>query len=331
MKKILITGASGFVGKFLVEEALGRGLEVHAGVRASSSLRGLKDDRIKLFTIDFDNPEELKQNIDAVGFDYVIQNAGATRAPKAADYFRVNADYSERLAQIALDQPDEQLKKFVLISSLEAYGPADHQEDQVVTDDSTPAPLTTYGKSKLRGEQALKKIEGLPYLVMRPTAVFGPGERDLLTIFETIKKYKVAPVVGSSKIKYTFVYVKDLARAVLDATLSEHTGKSYFVSDGRIHSIKEFTQPIAETLGIKPFRFTVPYFILDIVSSVTQVLDRITGNKSLINPEQVAKMKVKSWDCDIAPLVRDTGYQPQYTLEQALKETTEWYVEQGWI
>ena len=120
-------------------------------------------------------------------------------------------------------------------------------------------------------------------------------------------------------------------RVALDATLSSQVNKGYFVTDGRIHNIKHFTGAIADAFGVKPLGFTIPFGVMDALCSVTKVYDKITGNKSLINPEQVAKMKARNWDCDIAPLVRDFNFSPRYSLQEAVEETAQWYLENKFL
>ena len=325
-EKILITGASGFVGSFLVEEALSRDLEVYAGIRKSSSTRYLQDERINLCYPDFESEENLIKLIDEIGIDYIIHNAGVTRAQNSAEYFRINSDYTVRLAKAAMNATTG-LKKFVFMSSLEAYGSADNTPQGYLEENSPQNPRTEYGKSKLRAEKELQQITDLPWIILRPTGVFGPREKDFLSIFQTIKKYRIAPVVGTDKIKYTFVYVKDLVRVSLDAVIAPLVQRSYFVNDGKIYSIKNFTGAIAKALDLKPFSITIPYLLLDGVVILTGLLDKVTGSKSLLNEEQLAKMKAQNWDADISPLVKDFGYCSQYTLEDAILETTKWYEE----
>lgn len=328
--KILITGASGFVGSWLVKEALSRGLETYAGIRKSSSRSLLTDPNIRFVELDFEDELSLQEVMNAHQFDYVIHNAGITRAAKDETYYRVNSEYAVTLSKAWLMSGGNH-KKYIYISSVESHGSADDTPDGVVDESTPPNPRTTYGQSKLHAEKALKAIDNLPLIIIRPTAVFGPGERDLFVVFKTIKQYGFAPVMGTKDIKYSFVFVRDLVRVILDGTLSSIINRDYFITDGRIYPISRFTKGIADALKKKTWGFTIPFGLLEGVVLGTSVIDRITGKKSLLNREQLDKMKARNWDFDISPAVHDLGYQPKYLLEKALQETVDWYIEEGWL
>ncbi len=331
MAKVLITGSNGFLGSWLAREAAGRGLDTYAAVRKSSDLSLLENVQVHICTIDFEDLEGLEALMSEHRFDYIIHCAGVTRVQKDALYFKVNADYSVSLAKVALKVIGSQLKKFMFISSVEAYGSADETENGYLDNNAEASPRTTYGRSKLRAEKELTAIPSLPLLILRPTAIFGPGEKDLFAVWKTIKQFRFAPVIGNARIKYSFIYVKDLARVILDATLSNITHKSYFVSDGKVYRIKQFTGAIASSLNVRTFGMTIPFVLLDGVVAINKMLDKITGKKSLLNDEQLAKMKARNWDCDISDLVSDFNFIPAYTLENAINESTSWYREKGWL
>jgi len=331
MPKVLITGASGFVGSWLVKEALNRGWDTYAGIRSTSSRALLQDKRINEVIIDFSDDTHMRKVLSEHDYDFIIHNAGVTRAQQDSTYFKVNSEYSKNFAQLAIDVLGDRLRKFVFISSIEAFGSADGTPDDVVDHNITPKPRTTYGLSKLRAEKELKTIKDLPLIILRPTAVFGPAEKDFFAFWKTIKTYRVTPTIGNKDIKYTFVYVKDLVRVVMDAADSDIQQKAYFVSDGRIHKMGHFLSHIAKSLKKKTLSFTIPYLVIDTAVSITSLFDKVTGQKSLLNAEQVAKAKAQNWDCDISDLVTDLNFSPKYTLEEGVKETTDWYLEQGWI
>ena len=123
MKKILITGASGFIGSFLVEEALNRNYEVYAGIRKSSNREYLLDSRIKFLELDFSNVDSLNKKISAAPyFDFIIHNAGLTKASKLKDYFTTNYEFTKNIIDVLISQ-NRVPKKFIYMSSLAAYGP----------------------------------------------------------------------------------------------------------------------------------------------------------------------------------------------------------------
>ncbi len=328
MDKILITGASGFVGSFLVEEALKRELEVYAGVRSTSSKRWLKDERIKFLELSLNNQNQLNTVLSDHNFDYVIHNAGLTKANSQSELFRVNADYSCNLAKASM--ANSNLKKFTFMSSLAAYGTADYQKEGVVSVNSAPKPITSYGKSKLRAEKQLKFIPNLPLLIFRPTGIFGPRESDFLNIFNSINK-GIALQVGLTEQNLSLVYVKDLVRVIMDATLSQHVNKDYFVSDGKIYKGSYFNQLIAHSLNKKTFTIKVPLSLVSVIATLTDIKSKITGKANILSRDKLPEIKSRNMDCDISNLVQDFNYIPQYTLEEAIKETTTWYKDNGWL
>lgn len=328
MAKILITGASGFVGSFLVEEALKRDIQVFAGIRSSSSKKWLQDSRINFVELNLNDQDHLDSVMKEYQFDYIIHNAGLTKAKSVSELFKVNADYSANLAQASLQSNN--LKNFTFMSSLAAYGTADYQPDEVVSVRSEPHPITSYGKSKLRAEQQLKSIAGLPLLIFRPTGIFGPRESDFLNVFSGINK-GIALQIGFTEQHLSLVYVKDLVRVIIDGTLSEHTNKDYFISDGKIYKGSYFNDLIAKSLNKKPFLIKVPLPVVSIIAALTDVGSKITGKPNIISRDKLPEIKSRNMDCDISNLVQDFDYIPQYTLEQAINETTLWYQENNWI
>ena len=328
MPKILITGASGFVGSFLVEEALKRGLETFAGIRTSSSKKWLQDKRINIVELDLSDRDQLSAQIDENQFDYIIHNAGITKSNNKNDFYKVNVDYSLNLALSS--RASSNLKKFSFISSLAAYGPADFQKDGVLSNESVPHPVTTYGKSKLEAERVLKEISDFPLLIFRPTGVFGPRESDFLTIFKTINR-GFAPQIGSTEQWISLVYVKDLAHVIIKATTSDISNRQYFVSDGNLYPGSKFNKTIAESLGKNPLRFKIPLSFVYVLAGVNEAVSKLTGKPGILDRDKFAEIKAQNLDCDISDLVRDFNFKPKYNLATAISETAEWYKANNWI
>ncbi|MFT4760740.1 MAG: nucleoside-diphosphate-sugar epimerase [Paraglaciecola sp.] len=330
MKKILITGASGFVGSFLVAEALERGLEVHAGVRKTSSRKYLQDDRIHFFEVNFTDIEGMAQRMKAQQFDYIIHNAGIVGAPKREDYFRVNCEYTKNFVQ-AIEQADLELKKFTYTSSLAAYGPASNEDlNDFVKETDIPKPITAYGESKLKAEQFLKKQDDLPWLIMRPTAVYGPRETDIYSFFQIVNR-RLETYIGFDKQQLTFIYVKDLVRVMLDATLSDFQQKAYFIADGDMHPAQDLGKYAKQFLNRKTLTINVPTGLVRVIAFLAEGGGKLIGNMPTFNLEKVAELQSKNWRVDASGIEQDFNFKAKYNLEKGLEETLNWYKENKWL
>ena len=215
--KILVTGASGFIGSFIVEEALEKGMEVWAAVRKSSSRQFLKDERIHFIELDFSSKERLVEQLEGHEFDYVVHAAGVTKCLDQNNFFRVNTEGTKHFvdALLELQMP---IKRFVYLSSLSIFGPIrEKQPYQEICEDDVPKPNTAYGESKLKAEEYLDSIgNNFPYIILRPTGVYGPRERDYFLMAKSIKAHSDF-AVGFRRQDITFVYVSPCLFAFLVA------------------------------------------------------------------------------------------------------------------
>lgn len=321
-KKVLITGASGFVGSFLVEEAMKQGYEVYAGIRPSSSKKYLQHPDIRFFTTDFNDTHTLKVSLKDHYFHYIIQNAGITKASDKEEFYKVNAYAVRDFAQALIDL-DQIPEKFIFISSLAAFGPADFSPHGIVNNDSTPHPVTTYGKSKLLGEQLLMNFSEFPYHIVRPTAVYGPREQDLLTVYKTINKGWEF-LIGYKTQTLTFVYVLDLVRAIIMLLPIDKTRTSYFITDGQSYSAEDFNNTIKMALQVKAKKVRIPVNVLQFIAFLSEKLSVISGKYPALNLDKVNELKSISWQCDISHIRNDIRYQASYSLEEGMKETIQW-------
>ena len=235
---LLVTGASGFIGSFLVERALEEGREVWAAVRRTSSRRYLSDPRIRFIELDLGNDERLKQQLmqhleEHAPFGAVIHAAGATRAKDEEEFCRINAEGTLRLALTLLETQTLQPNgRFVFISSLSVCGDIHELDREPLRPTDTPLPNTAYGRSKLKAERMLAEVPGLNYVVLRPTGVYGPREKDYFLMAKSIKQH-VDFAVGFKPQILTFIYVRDLVEAAFLALNRGKRGAIYHLSDGR--------------------------------------------------------------------------------------------------
>ena len=335
-KKILITGASGFIGSFIVEEALSRGYETWAAVRGSSSRAYLQDQRIHFIELDLSSPQRLKDQLRGHSFDYVVHAAGVTKCLNKEDFFRVNTEGTKNLVT-AIIKSGMPLKRFVYISSLSVFGAIKEQQPyHDIREDDIPQPNTAYGKSKLEAEQWLDALpkdgdNTFPYVVLRPTGVYGPRERDYFMMVKSISQH-IDFAVGFRQQDITFVYVTDVVQAVFLTFDHGHSGRKYFLSDGQVYQSTTFSNLIHEELG-RPWwiRIKAPVWVLRVVAYCGELAGRITGKPTALNNDKFHILKQRNWRCDIQPAIDELGYKPKVQLKEGVRRAVEWYKNQGWV
>lgn len=328
---ILITGATGFIGGFIVDEALSRGMQVWVAVRPTSSRKYLSDPRIQFLELNLSDKEQMKRQMDGLRLDYVVHAAGATKCLHAEDFFRSNTEGTKNLVQ-ALMELQMPLKRFVFVSSLSVYGPvAEQQPYREICGNDTPQPNTAYGRSKLAAEQYIESIEGFPYVILQPTGVYGPRERDYFMMAKSIKSHTDFSV-GYKPQDLTFVYVLDVVQAIFLALDCQKTGGKYMLSDGEVYSSRTFSDLIHRELG-HPWllRIKAPIWLLCIITFCGEYIGRMTGKISALNNDKYNIMKQRNWRCDIKPAMSDLGYKPKYQLDEGVRLTIKWYKENNWL
>lgn len=335
-KKILITGAGGFIGGFIVQEAIDRGYETWAAVRKTTSRKFLVDERIHFIELDFTDAQALHDTLQAHvqehgKWDYVVHNLGATKATNYIDFENVNYYYMKLLVDTLLEI-DAVPQVFLLMSSLSVMGPGDEKNYTPFKASDIPAPNTRYGLSKAKAENYLvMKGNEIPYTIFRCTGVYGPHERDYYLMMKSIKM-RFDFSVGFKKQMLTFIYVKDLARAVMMALEKGPLRRAYFISEDRAYTQKEFRSIVANELKRKfVIPVVCPIWLVRIVCACSQWLGKVTGKPSTLNLDKFKILKQRNWLCDTADAERVFGFKAQYSLRQGVHEAIEWYKQAGWL
>jgi nucleoside-diphosphate-sugar epimerase len=334
MKNILITGASGFIGSFLVEEGLNRGFTVYAGIRRSSSKQYLQDPRIQFLEFDFTSLEKVVETLESckknnIRFDYIVHNAGLTKARKKEDFYNVNCRNTAHFIK-ALIQTGMVPEKFIYLSSLAAYGPGNPETGEPVRHLHEPNPIELYGKSKLEAERYITSLKDFPWLIFRPTGVYGPKEKDYFVFFQTINR-GLEPYIGFKKQVLTFIYVRDLVRLIYVSLDTQHVRKAYFVADGKEYPSELFAAITKKILGKKTIRFTVPLSIVRSIATLGESIAGLWGGMPTLNTDKYKVLRSTNWRCETEPLVTDFDFKAEYDLEKGVAETLAWYKKEKWL
>lgn len=324
--KILVTGASGFIGSHMVDHALSMGYETWAAVRPTSNLSNLKDSDVQCVTLEFDDAALLKQRLrehrDSYGaWDVVIHCAGATKCLHKNEFDSINYE-GTRMFVDTLMHLDMIPNQFIFISTLGIYGPLHEQEPHrsfVETD--APCPNTLYGKSKLKAEWYVRGVGALPYVIFRPTGVYGPRDNDYQILTRSIRSH-IDLSLGLRPQQITFVYIKDLVQAVFLAIEKGVSHRCYLITDGNTYSSSDFTDAVRAALG-NPFtlHISVPLWMGRIAASILDICGHVLGHPFTFNSDKFRILAQRNWKCDISPLIDELGYRPHYNLVDGMAET----------
>ena len=326
MERLLITGASGFIGSHLVRQALEAGFEVWAAVRKDSDKTRLTAQGVQLLEIDYYDEEQLFSALSAVPsrgedaplWDYVIHNAGITKTAHVEEFAEVNAEHTRRFLS-ALARLPQAPRRFVLMSSLSSYGDT-APSGQPLHAELPQKPNTRYGRSKCLAEHYTEQ-SGLPFTILLPTGVYGPGDKDYLIALQSIAR-GINAMAGLRKQYLTFVYGGDVARAALFVLHEERArGERYIVADGDTYTDKEFAQLAQRLLGRKHvLHLRIPLLLVHLTCLVGSLRARLTGQTTPLNQDKYPILAQRNWRCDPSPLFA-LGFTPSTDLEAGLRET----------
>jgi dihydroflavonol-4-reductase len=319
----LVTGGTGFVGRHLIDALLRRGETVTALLRNPGKAGGLAARGVRLVPGDLSDAAALRAA--SRGQDVIFHVAGRIAARNEAEFLAVNRD---GVAQVVAAASDVSHARIVLVSSLAAGGPA--ARGQRLRGDEPPRPVTAYGRSKLAGETAVR-AGALPWTIVRPPAVYGPGDREVLTVFRAAR-LGLAPVFGDGAQELSLVYGPDLAEALVAAGVSPATaGRIFYACHPEILTSKAMVRCIGTAMGRTVRIITLPRWIAAGALAMTSGVSRLAGRATILTPDKANEFFAPAWTCDPEPLEAATGWRAAHDLASGATETAAWYRAAGWL
>ena len=326
MEKAFVTGGTGFIGSHLVEALLRRGLgEVRCLVRTRRKwLEGLPIREVRGDLFD----EALVA--DAVrDVDYVYHNGGVTRARDDAVFQEANVEATLRLME-TLARVNPGVRRVVVTSSLAVVG---RSADPVATEESPMQPLSRYGASKARMEEALSAWrDRLPIAIVRPSTVYGPREADLYAFFR-MANMGFCPVVGDTREPaMSLVHARDLVRGMIAAAETPGVaGETFFLGGEALYSWRDLKEAAAAALGRNALTVPVPPPLVSLSGALVEGVFRLWGSLPPFHREKAREIRYACKMCSIDKARRLLEYRPALSLKEGVADTIAWYRAQGWL
>ncbi|MGH2457265.1 MAG: NAD-dependent epimerase/dehydratase family protein [Chloroflexota bacterium] len=322
----LVTGASGFLGSYLVEQLVDRGARVRCLVRHSSNRQFLPIQDIEFALGDVTDPRSLGAAL--AGVDVIFHAAGLIKTPHPQDYFQVNYLGTINLLE-ACRRERGQLRRLIIVSSQAAAGPSSPGQPTI---EARPGdPVTPYGKSKLLAEQAaLAYRDRLPITIVRPPTIYGPRDRESLLLFQVIARGVRPMLAGPTEI--SVVHAADLAEGILLAAAHPAAvARTYFLAADEICSLDDLTVGIARALDRSARAIRLPDWAIRGAASLADTARVATGVSMVFDRWKAEELLSRYWACSNALARSELGFSPRIALSDGLLETARWYRTMGWL
>ena len=325
--KVLVTGGTGFIGSHLVERLVQEGHQVRCVAKDRLHSVFLESLGIELMLGDLNNGMDLEAMLD--GVECIYHLAGVTRARVNRDYYEGNYLATKKFIEICA-RSSNKIKRFVHVSSQAAMGPAVNGDP--VTEEDVYHPVSHYGKSKMLAEkEVLRYRDKIPITIVRPSAVYGPRDKEMLQYFLLIKKH-LQPLIGFGKKWLNFVYVDDLVSGLLLAGKhSKAEGESFFIGSDTSCTNEEIGNIVASILNSKLIRIRIPHWLVFSVAAVAEGAGKLSGKPIFFNVQKAREAVQTGWIFSVAKARSRLGFAPRFSLLEGMKKTYQWYRQNGWL
>jgi nucleoside-diphosphate-sugar epimerase len=326
--KVLVTGASGFLGSHIAERLANEGHDVRVLLRESSSREFLQGFPHEEAIGDIADAESLPPAVD--GIEGVAHAAGLVKARDEAHFSSVNGRGTANLLA-ALEKHSREFKRFVYVSSLSAHGSSSDGKPRAV--DAKPKPVSAYGRSKLLGEVAVREsaLAGKA-VILRMPVIYGPRDPALATMFQAVR-FRFAPLLMGGHNRVSVVYADDAARAVIHTLTAEAdvAGKVYTPEDGYVYTWRDLLSAIEKAMGHGALVLPIPRIGYDFAALLAEAGAKVIRRPVIFNRDKVREMAQRAWVCSAETLTRDVGWRAEVDITEGARRTGEWYRAQRWI
>ncbi|MBR9974751.1 MAG: NAD-dependent epimerase/dehydratase family protein [Bacteroidetes bacterium] len=325
---IALTGGSGFIGSHLVDRMIQEGHEVRTLVRRSSNLRWLEGKPVQLVEGDVRDAASLEALLR--GADYVYHIAGVVKARTREDYYDGNVRATENMLE-GTKQFAPNARRFLYVSSQTVAGPSPSL-DRPVCEEDEPQPLTTYAKSKLAAEHAVRAAgDSLPWTIVRPPAMYGPRDTEIFIYFQALSR-RLQSLIGFDDKRLSLLHSDDLVTGmVLAAEADISVGKTYYIASSEFYSWTRVGRVTADIMGTRALTVRIPHSLVYTIAAFAQNFAAMQRKAATLNIEKARDITRRYWTCDISKAQRELGYTQRIGIEEGIRDTVEWYRAQGWL
>lgn len=323
--KVLVTGGTGFIGSHVVEKLCNEGFSVRCISKDLLNTEELNACDVEIIINDLNN----NINWDSVlsDVDIVYHIAGVTRARYYKEYYEQNFIATKNFIKVCSEYSN--IKRFVYLSSLTAVGP---ELNNIKVDETTEYhPVSDYGKSKMLAElEVLKYRDKIPVTILRPSAVYGPRERNLFIYMKTIKR-GFQLVIGLRKKYNNLIYVNDLADAIVSFSLNEKAqDQIYFIGSELSYSNELIGQTMSRVINKHPLNIYVPHCIVFSICGIAELIGKVFNKDVLLNIQKARELTQSRWNCSVEK-AKSIGFSPKISLYDGFFNTYSWYQKAGWL
>jgi dihydroflavonol-4-reductase len=324
---VLVTGGTGFIGSALVEQLRRRGDDVVSVAKDRLNLSWLESLGVRVVMGDLNDSNGWDHIL--AGVECVYHLAGVTRAQSSRDYYEGNHHTTRRLLERCV-RHGNRLQRFLYVSSLSAVGPA---IDGRPVDEATPFhPVSHYGISKMRAEMEVLRVrDQLPVTIVRPSAVYGPRERELFEYMKLVS-HGIQPLIGFRQKTLNLIHSADLVEGLMLAATSPHAvGETYILGSTESCTTRELGSAMAHAMSSRPLHVHVPHALVYGIGALAQATGTLLGHSVMFNVQKARESVQPAWTCSVQKAQTELGFRARLSLDEGMRMTYRWYQENGWL